>query len=128
MSDLTRADRALVHRRDQHRCLRCGGRPATIQHRRAKGMGGIGPTGPRLTPADAVLLCIRCNRGAEAELQQEALERGWKVQRSSPVPSTEVPYFDALSGNWWLPDALGGRAWTDAETAEAMIRVSVADR
>ncbi len=126
--DLNKADRLLVKDRDRNRCLRCGRRPATIQHRRAKGMGGVGPTGPALTPADAVLLCLPHNREAEGSMQQIALRLGWKVPRSCPVPCDQIPYFDAMTGSWWLPDTAGGRSWVPRESAEAMIRAALANQ
>lgn len=91
-------------------------------------MGGVGPTGRQLTPADAVVLCASCNVEAEGSMQDLALASGWKIPRSCPTPADRVPYRDALTGNWWLPDVHGDRTWVDDEQAEAMIRAALADR
>ena len=122
--DLSSADRERVLLRDRGRCLRCGHRPVTLQHRRAKGMGGLGVKAVRLTPADALALCADCNARAESDLQDEALRCGWKVPRFSPTPCHEIPYFDRLTGNWWLPNKEGRRKWVDP--GWAMDRVALA--
>lgn len=124
MPDLTSEQRSLVILRDRERCLRCGGRPATIQHRRAKGMGGLGPRGPKLTCADALVLCAICNAGVEAQWQEEAITFGWKIPRSCPVPSTAIPYFDRMTHGWWLADPTGGRLPLSADDATAMMALA----
>lgn len=78
-------------------------------------MGGLGLKATRLTPADCVALCGPCNARAESDLQGEALRYGWKVKNFSPVPCTDIPYYDKLSGNWWLADKYGDRRWADPQ-------------
>lgn len=126
MSDLSRADKLRVIERDRERCLRCGRRPATFQHRRSKGMGGVGPTGTPLTLADGCALCADCNARAESDLQRDALAHGWKIPRSCPIPATQIPVYDALTGNWWLLDESGGRSWIDDETAKRKVAHALA--
>lgn len=121
MADLSRDEKGRVIARDRSRCLRCGRRPSTFQHRRAIGMGGVGATGPPLTPADGCGLCLDCNVGAEGSLQDEALNRGWKIRTSSSVPSREIPYYDAMTDNWWLPDDEGEREWIPADRAVRLV-------
>lgn len=126
MNDLTEGQRAQILERDRERCLRCGGRPPTLQHRRAKGMGGRGKKAVPLTCADGVALCLSCNERAEGNLQQEALRYGWKIPRLCPMPAQQIPYYDRLSGSWWLPDVEGGRTWVDPGWAAARVAVALA--
>jgi hypothetical protein len=123
--DLSRAEQLRVIERDRGRCLRCGRRPATFQHRRAKGMGGVGPTAAPLTLADGCALCWDCNNRAESDLQQDCLEHGWKVRRFCSIPTTRIPVYDALTGNWWLLDESGGRSWIAPADAEALIHAAM---
>lgn len=118
-SDLTAEEREAVLARDHQRCLACGRRPATLQHRRSKGMGGIGTKHPRLTTADGVALCLDHNVAADqnADFRGEALAFGWKILRTCSVPSDQIPYYDRIGGNWWLPDKRGSRQPLDEETA-----------
>lgn len=76
-------------------------------------MGGLGKKHPKLTCADGVTLCGRCNVGAEAELQSECLRLGWKIPRLCPVASREIPYYDMVAAQWWLPNDTGGRVAVD---------------
>jgi DNA-directed RNA polymerase subunit RPC12/RpoP len=122
--DLSKGDRELVLLRDRERCLRCGRRPATLQHRRAKGFGGLGSKGDRLTPADALALCAECNARMESDLQDEGIRCGWKISRFSATPAHEIPYFDRMTGSWWLPNKEGRRKWVDP--GWAMERVALA--
>lgn len=121
-SEISEDDKVLVLLRDMGRCLACGWHLPTIQHRQAKGMGGIGDKHPPLTPADCVVLCATHNREAEGAGQAEALRFGWKVPRNCPVPCSEVPFFDRMTGRWWLPDVLGRRHHVDPAWAAAQIK------
>lgn len=96
--------RALVYKRDGHKCVRCGtSENLSIQHRKTVGMGG---TKQRPTVQELVTACLPCNQGFEAELQQEALEHGWKLRRFADP--AEVPVYYAWTFRWYLltPDGL----------------------
>jgi hypothetical protein len=105
-------------------CLACGSRDITIQHRVAKGMGGIGDKHPKLNPADGILLCWRHNESVEGKDQALALRRGWKVPRFSPLRTIDIPVFDAVAGNWYMLFADGGRKWVDPGYAMDRIRMA----
>lgn len=126
MNDLTAEERMIVLWRDGDRCLACGRRPPTLQHRKAKGMGGRGDKALALNCADAVALCNDCNVNAEGSMQREAKRYGWKIGRNCSVPGTEVPYFDRMTGLWWLPDAWGARRRVDGAWAVNQIELALA--
>lgn len=109
MSYVPKAIRWAVYERDDHKCVRCGSIDnLSFQHRRSVGMGGAGKKAAPLTPADGVAACVSCNARFEADLQLEALERGWKVPRSTPVPCDRIPFFHGTRAIWVLPDCDGG--------------------
>lgn len=119
--DFTPQQRERIFERDGQRCLACGHHPATMQHRKAKGMGGLGDKHESLSCADGLLLCMTCNREAEASMQRDALRFGWKVPRNTEVPLEIIPYYDRITGNWWLANATGGRKWVDPGWASDLI-------
>lgn len=120
--DLTYDQRQDIFDRDGRRCLKCGSREVTMQHRRAKGMGGLGKKHPKLTCADGVALCGVHNTEAEGSGQAEALRFGWKIPRLCPVASSNIPYFDMLTRTWWLPDDTGRRKAVDGAWAADRIK------
>jgi hypothetical protein len=102
--------REAVYRRDGH-CVSCGALDGwNWQHRASSGHGGRGKKAPPLTPADGVVLCGICNDRAEGDMQELALLSGWKVRRHSRMRADELPYRDAVTGLWWLPDTDGYRS------------------
>lgn len=120
-ADFTAVDRLKVLDRDG-RCVVTNRLPVTIQHRRAKGMGGIGDRHPKLTPADGLCLLGEINDRVERDMQLEAIWCGWKIPRNEPTPADDIPYFEKWSGTWWLPDTEGGRRWIFTPDAQAMMR------
>jgi hypothetical protein len=116
--------RALVYRRDGH-CVACGVLDGwTFQHRQASGMGGRGKRAPQLVASDGLLMCAQHNQECESTGQDFALWAGWKLRRNLIVPTWELPYWDAISGLWWLPDVDGFRM--QVTRAEATRRLSEA--
>lgn len=114
--------REAVYRRDGH-CVSCGATDSnTYQHRASSGHGGRGKKAPPMTPADGVLLCGSCNWRCEADMQELALLSGWKLRRHSRIPAFDMPYYDAVTGLWWLPDTDGYRM--QVTRAEAMSRLT----
>lgn len=111
--------RAATYLRDQHRCVSCGTQEGlTWQHRAATGMGGAGKRAAILTPADGLTACAVCNMRYEADMQELALASGWKLRRyRGGVPACELPYRDAMTGLWWLPDVEGFRHQVTAREA-----------
>lgn len=101
--------REAVYRRDGH-CVSCGALDGWNWHHRANsGAGGRGKKAPPLTPADGLLACQICNGRFEGDLTELALISGWKLKRHSRTPAHEMPYRDAVTGLWWLPDRDGYR-------------------
>lgn len=101
--------REQVYRRDGH-CVSCGALDGWNWHHRASsGHGGRGKKAPALTPADGLVACAQCNARFEADLQELALLCGWKLKRHTRIPASDMPYFDATTGLWWLPDTDGYR-------------------
>lgn len=123
--DFSVADREQILWRDQNRCLSCGRSPVTLQHRKAKGMGGIGDKHEELSLADGLALCGTCNTEAEGSMQRDALRFGWKVPRNCPIPCNFIPYYDRITGNWWLADMVGERRWVDPGWAAAEVRATL---
>lgn len=123
-NDFTAEQRELIFERDGWRCLACGSRDVTMQHRRAKGMGGRGQKAQPLTCADGLPLCALHNEQAEASMQAAALGLGWKLKRFSLLPASWVPYWDSLTRQWWVPDEGGQREWMDANTAIQRVRTA----
>ena len=123
-ADFTDFELGQIRRRDFGRCVVCGSTEVTTQHRVAKGSGGLGTKAVKLTPADGLLLCYYHNADAEGRGQERAKRCGWKVIRFSSMPCDEIPYYDAVSGNWYLPDVYGGRRWVDPGWAAEQVRLA----
>ncbi len=121
MSDITAAMREQIFFRDRLRCVKCGSAQITLQHRRAKGMGGIGVKHPDLTHADGIAMCAVHNALAEGADQEEALRFGWKIGRNCPIPAHQIPYYERITGNWYMADEDGGRTWVDPGWARARV-------
>jgi hypothetical protein len=121
VSDITAEMRLAIFVRDRERCVKCGSHNVTLQHRKAKGMGGIGEKHPDLTHADGIAMCATHNALAESADQDEALRFGWKVKRNCPIPCNQIPYYERITGNWYLPDDDGGRRWVDPGWARARV-------
>lgn len=120
-SDFTEHIRSRIKVRDRNRCLWCGTAIGiTIQHRKAKGQGGIGDKHEPLTAADGILLCAEHNEAAEANGQEIALKFGWKVRRNCPVPVELIPVYDMAYGNWYV--LIGDeRVWMPSNWALSMM-------
>jgi hypothetical protein len=93
--------------RDEH-CPHCGSTDDTLvpQHRGNKGAGGY-KAGNQ--PANVIVLCSAFNTAIESDpLKAETARKfGWKIGRY--VEPTEAPYYDMVSGTWWLLDSFFGR-------------------
>jgi hypothetical protein len=108
-------DRAIVYARSDGRCAGCGrSSPLTVQHRRARGMGGTRRREVGEHP-NGVALCgsgtTGCHGWAEANPRDAEL-LGWALDAGAD-PLVE-PYRDRTYG--WrrvLPD--GGHAYVDEE-------------
>jgi hypothetical protein len=80
-----------VRLRDEESCVRCGGachgrRGAdwSVQHRRARGMGGTSRTDAN-SPANLILLCGSATTGCHGHVERcraEAREHGWAIRQS----------------------------------------------
>lgn len=123
-ADFSRSEVDSIKHRDGYRCLACGSPEITIQHRVSKGMGGLGDKAPKLTMADGILLCWHHNSTVEGKDQALALRRGWKVRRFAPLHCSDIPVYDAMSGNWYLLGAGGGRRWVDPGWAMDRVRTA----
>lgn len=92
MTDVPERTRQMVYERDGHRCVKCGRTShLTIQHIRARGMGGT--RDPRINaPSNLITLCWWSTDGSGChpwvEDHPELAERaGWSRPRSSgPAP------------------------------------------
>jgi len=93
--------------RDQH-CPHCGTTDDTLvpQHRANRGAGGY-KAGNQ--PANVIVLCSAFNTAMESDAlkAEQARKFGWKLGRY--VEPTEAPYYDSVSGTWWLLDNFFGK-------------------
>jgi hypothetical protein len=93
--------------RDKH-CPHCGSTDDTLvpNHRANRGMGGF-KAGDQ--PANILVLCAKANGLIESDPieAEKARKFGWKIGRY--VEPTEAPYYDMVSGTWWLLDSFFGR-------------------
>ncbi|MEF2979065.1 HNH endonuclease [Subtercola sp. YIM 133946] len=79
MTAPTPATRAALLERDGHRCIVCGAiTRLEAQHRQAVGMGG---SKRRPTLVELVAACTVHNNAFEAEMQEYAIEHGYKVRK-----------------------------------------------
>lgn len=121
MSSVSARVRALVVERDEGRCVRCGvqlfddGRPVrqySLQHRRARGMGGS-KAGDTNGPQNLILVCGHATGG------------GWGVQGSGCHHLMESRNSAGWERGWWIKQGENpleipvstwrGRVWLDAD-------------
>ena len=124
MTAPTQKVRAATYLRDLHRCVACGATDALEwNHRENSGSGGRGRKAAPVTPADGVTMCHLHNGLLESDsaFRQLGLQSGWKLLRFRQVASDGVPYRDAVTGLWWLPDTEGFRH--QVTVVEAMRRL-----
>lgn len=101
------AVRKLVAARAREKCELCGrplaGIPASIHHRKPRGMGGT--KDPSISGvANALLLCGTGTTGCHGFVERnrrDAVMNGWLVPRHGPPPD-EVPFTDREGGTWLL--------------------------
>lgn len=121
MTAPTQKVRQLTERRDGC-CLMCTS-VVNLEwnHRQNSGHGGRGSKAPKVTPADGVMLCKFCNQiiEANADRQADAIARGYKVKRFSPVLPEHVPVWYRGEG-WFLLDRFGARDRLDQATADEL--------
>lgn len=98
--------REAIHRRDKHRCLRCGGGGQHLHHRMRRREGGHGLW-------NIVTLCDGCHRWAHANVT-DARADGYIIPTYTQAPDL-IPlraYWD-----WVLADEEGGLARAVAPSA-----------
>lgn len=98
--------RDAIRLRASGHCERCGvsvvDRPASIHHRRPRGMGGS-KSHEWETPECGVVLCGTGTTGCHGYVEShrtEAAEQGWLVPRRDPRHPRDVPVF--ADGVWYL--------------------------
>lgn len=118
----TPAVRQAVRDRDMDTCVVCGvvvtGRPASIHHRRNRGMGGS--SDPRIN--DVTNLVVVCGDGTsgchgmltDRPWELDAEKHGWIIGRNSIADPALVPVLVAWLG-WCLPTPSG--EWERAEVS-----------
>lgn len=107
-----RAVRDTIAHRDQWRCVRCGADitigPASVQHRRPRGMGGT--RDPLVSaPSNGILLCGTGTTGCHGwvETHREAAhEQGWSIPWWTNPLAVPVTYWD---GRQYKLDNQGNR-------------------
>lgn len=112
--------RALVFKRDHHRCAACGVlEPLEFQHRQATGMGGskILPE-----PWEGLVLCKLCNQLVEGPMQSVGLAKGWKVRRWVKHAGL-VPVWFSWAREWRVLDGDLALPITPEEAAHMMRQV-----
>ena len=90
-----------MYERDGYRCARCGryagSGPMSIQHRRARGMGGTRQPNTN-SPSNLILLCGDGVRGCHGHIEQnraEARKMGYNIPQFVANPETiPVQYWD----------------------------------
>jgi hypothetical protein len=105
----TAATVATVRLRDGEQCVRCGGachgergRDWSIQHRRARGMGGTRRPDTN-EPQSLILTCGSATTGCHGHIESfrdDAEANGWGVK--SNVDPLTVPVVHSLHGFVWL--------------------------
>lgn len=101
--DLSKFDAVTVERiweRDQGRCVKCGqylygdrGYDWSIQHRKARGMGGAKWDSTRGSAANGILLCGNGTQGCHGFVEANpdvAREHGWSIYRSEAPEDVAV--------------------------------------
>jgi hypothetical protein len=98
---------ALVRKRDQHQCVRCGREGAlTTQHRVARGMGGSRHRPWVNQPSNLVSLCGSGTTGCHGWVESNpipAKSAGWAVSQYQTPEDVPVLYPDG--GYYFLDDA-----------------------
>lgn len=101
--------RDVVRIRANGHCERCGisivNRPASIHHRRPRGMGGTRAEGIN-TPENCVVLCGSGTTGCHGWVEsyrETAIEEGWLLPRRDQRDPAEAPVF--AEGDWYLVTA-----------------------
>lgn len=96
-------------------CERCGRSvvnvPASIHHRRPRGMGGSRDPAVE-SVGNLVVLCGSGTTGCHGWVEQnrvDAVGHGWLVPRRDPRDPGEVPVF--VGGGWWLV----GEGWVPVD-------------
>ena len=112
MTGVAPKTREAVYERDGHRCIRCGApSPLTLQHRRARGMGGSSDPSTNGT-ANLIVLCGSGTSGCHGWVESHPTEAnlaGWRVaQRCDPE---NIPVLYELEGISYLLDAAGCRSY-----------------
>ena len=110
--------RELVYKRDQYRCARCGKHagngPMSIQHRRARGMGGTRQPNTN-SPSNLILLCGDGVQGCHGRIERnraEARKTGYNVPQFVANPaSIPVRYWD---GRTYILNDDGSRTCLDS--------------
>jgi hypothetical protein len=106
----SRKTREIVLERDDHCCVVCVrsiiGRPYSLQHRRARGMGG---SRDPLTdsPANLITTCGSGVTGCHGRIEanpDEAREHGWRVDQGRDPRQVPVRHHH----RWVLLDEFGG--------------------
>ncbi|MFC3985486.1 HNH endonuclease [Streptosporangium jomthongense] len=125
----TPAVRHTVRERDRNTCVVCGvivtGRPASIHHRRNRGMGGS--SDPRIN--DVTNLVIACGDGTSGchgiltnrPWEIDAEKHGWIIGRNSVADPALVPVLVAWLG-WCLPTPDGRWEPTDSPLLPACLQ------
>lgn len=113
--DFSPAARAAILERSMGRCAGCGTTTGlTIQHRRARRMGGTSNTAIG-HPANGIALCgsgtTGCHGWTEAHPTAAAL-LGWRLEPGDDP--TDVPYWDHVWDSWRCASADGSHAHIDA--------------
>lgn len=101
--------RDVVRLRANGHCERCGrstvNYPASIHHRRPRGMGGTSDPGIN-TAENCVLLCGTGTTGCHGIVESHreiAIEEGWLLPRRDPRDPADAPVF--AEGAWYLVTA-----------------------
>lgn len=100
LSKFDAATVALIWERDQGCCVKCGqylhgerGYAWSIQHRKARGMGGARWDSTRGNAANGILLCGNGTQGCHGWVERnpdEARDNGWSIYRAESPPNIAV--------------------------------------